>query len=396
LHDAAPKPVRNEPADTSFEESHGEPLAKVLDLETWMPGGDLLSAYGRLEREVDEALAQENDMRKSVRDVVFPRIAASDWAPKNAGVRKAKVSDLERIHRGLLFNGGVEACDGTSVVHDTIPLTITQIGVSLVSYNGSQGTWAHRLFRRDLRSRLADPVEEALAVLERRESREAVGSGADKMSELARRGIMAYAERAILKDKSTALWRMGHGSPAPYELLSNLWSSQSDRLRVALDLIDWYVNYKRFVFVPSEPRKRHLLTIGNALDPMEFAILQTLQPDIEHMIETGGYRDDSGVRPLMRQFCAEVAPHIVVGLYRVWKGSPPFLFYAHEDCADMAVRIAMADSMLQEHRGFPMLIDLADNICTSTFGPDTFKTSVEMAYSEAGEPFRYLSERTTR
>jgi hypothetical protein len=207
---------------------------------------------------------------------------------------------------------------------------------------------------------------------------------------------MAYAERAILKDKSTALWRMGHGSPAPYELLSNLWSSQSDRLRVALDLIDWYVNYKRFVFVPSEPRKRHLLTIGNALDPMEFAILQTLQPDIEHMIETGGYRDDSGVRPLMRQFCAEVAPHIVVGLYRVWKGSPPFLFYAHEDCADMAVRIAMADSMLQEHRGFPMLIDLADNICTSTFGPDTFKTSVEMAYSEAGEPFRYLSERTTR
>ena len=61
---------------------------------------------------------------------------------------------------------------------------------------------------------------------------------------------MAYAERAILKDKSTALWRMGHGSPAPYNCFRNLWSSKGDRLRVALDLIDWYVNYKRFVSCP--------------------------------------------------------------------------------------------------------------------------------------------------
>lgn len=380
----------------NFEAAHGEPLANVLNLDTWMPGEDLLSAYGRLEQEVAEAIAQENDVRKAVREKVFGRISTALGAPPNAGVYQAKRADLERIHKGLLFNGGVEACDGTSVVHDTIPLTITQIGVCLVAYNGRQGSWAHRLFRRDLRSRMADPVSEALAVLDRRQAREGQGIGADPLSELARRGIMAYAERAILKDKSTAQWRMGHGNPAPYELLTNLWSSKSERIREALDLIEWYAQYKRFVFVPSAPAKRHWLTIGHALKPMEFAILQTLQPEIERYIETGGYRTESGVRQEMVKFSKEVAPKFVVGLFRVWEGAPPYLFYAHVDNAEMAAHIAMADSMLQEHRGFPMLIDLADTVCGTVFGQDTFNSSVQLAYTDAGEPFRYQGERETR
>jgi hypothetical protein len=379
-----------------FEAAYGESLTDVLNLDSWSIGEDLLAAYALLEQEVLEALEREDEYRQTIREVVFSRISSAHGAPKNAGVYQATTKDLERVHKGMLFNGGVEGCDGTSVVHDTIPLTITQIGVCLVSYNGQQGAWAHRLFRRDLRARVDDPVEEVLSVLERRERREAQGQGGDQMSELARRGIMAYAERAILKDKSQANWRMGHGSPAPYELLTGLWSSQAYRIKISLDLIKWYVNFGRFVFVPSAPRRRHLLMIGNALNPLEFAIVHTLEPDIRRMIDQGGYREESGVRPLMEEFANEIAPRIVVGLYRVWEGAPPYLFYAHVDHAEMAAHIAMADSMLQEHRGFPMLIDLADTVCRTNFGADTLMGSVQLAYTEAGEPFRYLGERDTR
>lgn len=379
-----------------YETAFNEPFLNTLDLNTWMLGEDLAESYGRLEQEVADAVAQEDQHRKTIRDVVFSRIANAPGAPMNAGVYQAKRSDIERIHTGLLFNGGVEACDGTSIVHDTIPLTITQIGVCLVSYNGQQGSWAHRLYRRDLRTRIDDPVEEVLSVLERRERREAQGLGNESISDLARRGIMTYAERKILKEKSTATWRMGHGSPAPYELLTGLWSSQGERIQLSLDLIEWYVQYQRFVFVPSAPRKRHWLTIGNALNPMEFAIIQTLEPEIQNMIDSGGYRNESGVLPAMKRFCKEVAPQIVVGLYRVWEAAPPFLFYAHIDHAQMAAHIAMADSVLQEHRGFPMLIDLADTVCRSTFGADAFTVSVQTAYADAGQPFRYLGERETR
>ena len=198
-----------------FEDAYDEPLSRALDLGTWTLGEDLISTYARIEQEVASAVSEEARIRKSVREIVFGRLQSAPGAPNNAGVYQANRADIERVHVGLLFNGAVEACDGISIVHDTLPLTITQLGICLVSYNGEQGSWAHRLFRRDLRSRISDPVDEVLSVLERREKREAQGIGADRLSELARRGIMAYAERAVLREKSNAQWRMGHGSPAP-------------------------------------------------------------------------------------------------------------------------------------------------------------------------------------
>ena len=382
-----------------FEDAYDEKLSDTLDLDTWTLGEDVAAFLDRTEREIADAIERENAAIKYLRDVVFPQIRPSQDAPKdippNAGLYRARRNDLERVHRGMLFNGGVEACDGTRVVHDTLPLTITQIGVCLVSYNGQQGSWAHRLYRRDLRTKVSDPVEEIFELLHRREKRGAQGQEEDNDSKsiLAGRGIMAWAERAIMREKSNALWRMGHGHPAPYELLTNLWSSNIDSIRIPLELIQWYADYKRFVFVPSAPSKRHLLTIGNALRPMEFIIVQTIHREIEKLLR-GNYRGP--VLKAMEEFCGEVAPKIVVGLYRVWQGAPAHVFYAHVDNAEMAAHIAMADSVLQEYRGFPMLIDLADTVCRTTFGGAGFTSSVQMAYADAGEPFRYLGERETR
>lgn len=202
---------RVESAD--FEAAYGEPLSCTLDLSTWTQGVDVAALLDQAEQMVSEALEREAEYLPRIRDILFRELPTAPDAPLNAGVYRARRADLEKVHTGLLFNGGVEACDGTSVVHDTLPLTITQIGVCLVSYNGEQGSWAHRLYRRDLRAKLADPVEEVLAVLEQREKRGSQGQEEDSLSELARRGIMAYAERAILREKSNASWRMGARQP---------------------------------------------------------------------------------------------------------------------------------------------------------------------------------------
>ncbi|PYS93965.1 MAG: hypothetical protein DMF64_02970 [Acidobacteria bacterium] len=377
-----------------FEEAYEERLADTLNLATWTLGEDVAAFLDRTEQEIADAIARETAVAKYVREIIFPQIPTAPHAPKNAGRHEAQRSALEKVHRGLLFNGAVEACDGTRVTHDTLPLTITQIGVCLVSYNGQQGSWAHRLYRRDLRARLSDPVEEVLDLLHRRQKRGSQGQEeGEQISELAGRGIMTWAERAILRERSTALWRMGHGHPVPYELLTNLWSSSTASLSIPLELIEWYVAHKRFVFVPSAPSKRHWLTLGYALRPLEFLIVQTLEPEIEKLINTGHYRE---TRAMLKKFSREVASQIVVGLYRTSLGAPPFVFYAHVEQAEMAAHIAMADSLLQEHRGFPMLIDLADTVCRTTFGVDSFKSSVQMAYARAGTPFQYLGERETR
>jgi hypothetical protein len=309
---------------------------------------------------------------------------------------------LERVHRGLLFTGAVEACDGTSLVHDSLALTIAQIGVSLVSYRGDQGTWVQRLFRRDLRVNGLDPVSEAMSLLEKRHRRAAAeDNSSDRLSDLSRRGIMAYAERAILLRKSSAMWRMGHGNPVSLELLSGaglVIDGEMPLLRQSIAVWrELLAGHKKWVYVPSAPSNRLLLTLGNALYPLEYALVDTptrrLRDFVENNLPQSKYiypRDEA------RQFVEEVGPQLVIGVYRASGAAPPYMFYAHRDHAHEAAMIVMADSAMQEHRGFPMLIDLADAVCRSTFGLDTFSAAIREAYVEAGVPFRYLGEREMR
>lgn len=395
-------------AASDYEAGFGEPLERTLDLETWPTGEDPAAIYERIAAEVESAIAHETKARAEIRSKVFPQLGAYPGAPPNAGKHEASYNDLLRVHNGLLFNGGVEACDGTQQVHDTIPLTILQIGVCLVSYQGDQGTWVQRLFRRDLRAASDDPTAEMIELLERRQRRGGLNQSSrrDRLSDLMRRGIMAYGERAILLHRSDAQWRMGHGSPAPYELLTGSGSLDLmiEATKVIRELIE---QHQKFLFVASEPSDRVLLTIGQALRPLEFAIVGSLKERIERTVANGHYRgqvtvdrrwDGKEVSPQrwIENFRDEVAEQVVVGVYRATELAPAQMFYAHRDHADIAAHIALADSVLQAHRGFPLLIDLADNVCRGVFGAETLTGPVSAAYVGANAPWRYLSERATR
>jgi hypothetical protein len=377
-----------------FTAAYGEPLARTLDLATWRPGEDIAELYARLDREVAEALAQGDRTRDGVRRVVLPQIAGRAGAPRGAGLYQATARHLESQHQGLLFAGEVEACDGTMVPHETLALSITAIGVVLVSYRGDLGTWGHRLFRRDLRAASPDSLRDTLDLLNRRRRRTGVDAEdrRDTLSELGRRGIMAYAERAILLDRSTAAWRMGHGNPTPYELLTG--SGSMELLTRGLELLGRLIEYERWVFVPSAPADRALLTIGDALGPLEYAIVDTAQEAMRAIVDHGHYGKVYYDRAAA--FVAEYGPKIVRGVFRASEAAPPYLFYAHAERAHEAALLAMADAALQEHRGFPLLIDLADTVAGHTFSPGATLGLVRAAYADGGEPYRHLTERETR
>lgn len=384
-----------------FKAAFGESVENPLNIDTWHLGDDLAGMYSALEQEVAQAVEQEGRIRERVRSELFPYVFTHPQAPRQAGCYQVDTATLERIHRGLLFNGGVEACDGTSLVHDSLPITIAQIGVSLVSYQGNSGTWVHRLYRRDLRVGGLDPIAEAMALLDRRRKRDSTDaqSSRDKLSDFTRRGIMEYAERAILLHKSEALWRMGHGHPVPYELLTGgglVIDGDMPLLRYSMKMWrELLMQQKRWVFVTSAPSDRVWLTFGDALRPLEFALVGTPLQSMRD-IAAGNLPSGKGLKSEVQAFVEELGPQIVIGLYRASSQAPARLFYAHRDQACLAASIAMADSVLQEHRGFPLLIDLADAVCSSTFGSSTFRGFIQQAYTEAGTPFRYLGERETR
>jgi hypothetical protein len=185
---------------------------------------------------------------------------------------------------------------------------------------------------------------------------------------------------------------MGHGNPVPYELLTG--SGMKELLEKSLDLLTQLVEHRKFVFVPSSPSDRLTLTIGNALRPLEFAIVDTLEDSILRVAQTGHYWP--GMEKRVEAFSHAMGKQIVKGVFRSSDLAPAQMFYAHEEHAHEAALIAMGDSVLQDDRGFPMLIDLADTLCRATFGRESLVGSTQTAYAEAGEPFRYMTERQTR
>lgn len=375
----------------------GEEISTTLDLDTWQAGVDIGALYQRIQAEVGPAIALERRVQQTVRDRLFPMLRTAEDAPKEAGVHTAKVADLDEVHRKVLFSGELETCDGTTATHDTLLLTVTQIGICLVSYQGNELTLSQRLFRRDLRAVAKNPVEEVEALLERRRSRAAtdVNDRRDTMAELGRRGIMTYAERAALLGRSKAAWRMGHGNIAPYELLTG--SGNMKLLETGLEVLRELVAYKQFVFVPSAIKDRVLLTIGGALRPLEYAVISTAKTAMDRIVSNGHYEHtEKDYGALAADFVTDIGPQIVLGVYRVSAHSPATPFFAHADCVHYAAHIAMADSALQEHRGFPLSIDLADAACRAMFGADTFDDAVTAAYHLHGEPTRYFPERHTR
>lgn len=374
-------------------------LARTLDIDTWSNGPDWEAAVERLRDEIAAAVTREGEFERTMRDQLLHKLNARAGAPPEAGVYRAEPDEVASVHEGLLFCGRVEAVDGTALTHDTLPLGITQIGVAVVSYGGTAATFSQRLYRKEITSRNADPVDQVISVIDQRDGKAGIGQQ-DGPSELLRRAIMTYAERKILVDRSSADWRIGHGQPAPYELITGAGQvdKETDEMPVLTASVDvlrrMILDVQRFVFVASAPNERAVLTIGNALGPGEYVILNTLEDKIRKVVEKGKYNKIS--KKVADDFVAECGPKVLWGVYRASAQAPPYVFYAHRDRVHMAATVAIADSILRSARGFPMLIDVADVTCSSAFGSAGFYGLIYDAYSQAGAPFKYLGEREMR
>ena len=101
-----------------------------------------------------------------------------------------------------------------------------------------------------------DPVDDLLAVLQQRQRRAGLNQPdrRDGLSELAQRAVMSFAEMRVLAERATKPWRMGHGSPAPYQLLAGAGNPDVmiESVKVLRDLI---LGLRRFVF--SEGHSQH-------------------------------------------------------------------------------------------------------------------------------------------
>ncbi len=376
-----------------FTSLFGESLDSLLHPASWTPGVSLADTYARLEQETRLAVHRERRVAATIRAQLFPRIEANARAGPESGVYQATPAQISRVHNGLLLNGNVEACAGISMKHESIAMTFIQTGVCLVAYQGDQQAWSQRMFRRDYRADSSDRITEMLAVLDQRRPNRGGTTTADRCSRLARSGIQAYAERMFLTRHSSARWRMCEGMPAPFELISGagLLSTRKSEMTYPLMeagmalLREMLLQHRRFVFVPKQAHDGMLLTIGQALAPLEYAVIDTINDQIAAIEQTGHY--DNYQRQVIAHFRRDVGEVVIRGVFRASGMGPPQIFYAHRDHVHGAALIALADSVLQELRSYPILLDLARMVCATTFGIDSFAPQMRVAYTDAGAPY---------
>ncbi|MBZ4423224.1 hypothetical protein [Myxococcus sp. RHSTA-1-4] len=377
--------------DDEYREAFNEELSTTLDLDRWSTGLDLDSVMARFRREIANAVKKEGRLRAIVRNELFPRLQTRHASFPEAGIYRVTPEEVSLMHERLLFRGRVDAVSGSHTSHDSLPIGISQIGVAVVGYGGTSGAFSQRLFRKEMASQSANPIQEALDYINMRQNR--FKGRKDTLSRMACRGIRTYAERAALMNKSSAEWRMGVGNPCAHELLSG--SGYMSLLERSLVVLRRLVHeHKKFVFVSDALHDRGFLTMGFALDAGEYAVLETLQSDGEDVVEGWEYGDRS--KRLAWDFVKQSSPHVIKGLFRVSDHSPPRLFYAHREHIHTAACIAMADSILRPERAFPMLLDVAEMSCRSAFGEDGFLGLVHDAYAQADANLQYFSERGMR
>jgi hypothetical protein len=261
------------------------------------------------------------------------------------------------------------------------------------------------MFRHDLRQKGVS-LEELIQFLERRDKRDSSmrPPGSDRLGELVQKAILGYAERAILLRRSQAVWRMGHGNPITYELLTG--GNNLELMVLATGILrEMIEKHQKFVFIASEPRDVLLNTFGQALRPMEYAVMGTLDDRLRAWFHQDRFKigvstmlawDDDTIAPAdwLRRFVDRVASKVVVGLFRTTLMAPAQVFYAHEDHSEIAAHIAIADSMLQE-QGTPLLLKAANHQCNAVYG-DSLAALVEQGYVAAGAHHRFYSGRSHR
>lgn len=348
--------------DDDFLSAFGETLRDTLNLEKWDAGVEPQRMLARFREQISQSVNKEERVRHIVRTELFPRIAGAVGAPKGAGVYPASPERLNTIHEVLLFAGHVEAVNSMVVSHDSLPTSITQIGLAIVSYGGTSGVFSQRLFRKEMSAQL-EGLDAVLALVDQH-----------VMPKLARRHIRAYAERALLLDRAKAEWRIGYGNPFTHELLSG--SGYSSLLTESLKLLRrLLLEHPKFVFVSEALDDLGLMTLGNALNAGEYIVIDTLEKDSVRIVDRWEYEDD-GQREAFK-FVKDCGPEVLRGLFRASDYAPPYLFYAHREHVHIAAHVAMADSILRSERGFPMLLDVADVACRGAFGAEGFMGLVQ-------------------
>jgi hypothetical protein len=285
------------------------------------------------------------------------------------------LSDVEE----LLTSGQVIGIDGTIAKHKTISGTMAQIGVIAVNYLNEK--IQHSFFISE--AKFKEEISEITEYLYAHEP------GNQIFSNLVIRALLFYRERELgIKDKFANCYKLYHGPLLPFELMTGLGRLRA--LEITVTLLEQLIRNKKCFSIVSRSQNDAFLRLGIALNPGEYIMLRHTNvgreiQEKERFMREEKWREEELYR--INHFLSREASKIQVGIIKVARR--PYVFHAHRDYFDIAARIIARDAKFQHEKGFPLLIDYADSLCSTLFKSSDFNRIIE--YKLAGEN-EYFSE----
>jgi len=328
-----------------------------------------------------------DDVQKSMKeDIVMMEQIKDSKEFKACEVRDAWERKDEA--EDLLLDGKVIGIDGTISKYKFASGYRCQVGVVAVNYQQDTIKRSFYISAATLKSEPTDVRDK----MERRLSAN------EDLADFHLRALMMYREReAGLDPKFGDCYVMYHGQLLPFELRSGLGRLRG--LETTLDLLKRIVSSRRVMSVVSSHwSHQELWTLGTALKPGQYltyaesTVKNHLLNKQKFLDEPDKWRKDE--YELAKDFVNEYAGDIKIGAVKV--AHRPYIFYAHKDIFDLAAAIIARDSLFQKQKGFPLLIDYADNLATEYFSNSNYNNMIEWELAKNGGYLREAGERRMR
>jgi hypothetical protein len=286
----------------------------------------------------------------------------------------------------LLFTGQVTGIDGTVSRLRTLSGLRCQIGIVAVNYFNEKIRQSYFISEANLHA----DIKETIEILKRRESRNRV------LSDMIVRALMLYREREVaLRKEFCDGFRLLHGPLLPFELMTGLGRLRA--LEPTLGVLEKITADGKCFSVISSTTQDDYLTLGSALESGEYLADEAFSFGDE-MSTNENFMVEQKWRPAelgrMQKFLKECATNILIGVIKV--SQRPYVFHAHRDCFDLAAAIIARDALLQREKGFPLLIDYADTLCSEYFPPSDFTSMLTHKLAKDGSFLAEIPEQSMR
>lgn len=348
----------------------------LLNQKAWSTYDDYISeGITSYTKDLKQQINQGKSLKGKIREYI----------EKHFTINHISEKDLTR-EKELLSLGEVVGIDGTVAQHKTISGTMAQFGVIAVNYQNEK--MRHSCFVSE--TQIREEIKDVADYLYSHEPQNMI------LSNLVIRAILLYKEREVgLNDQFKNKFKIFHGPLLPFELLTGLGKLRA--LETTVHLCQKIINDRKSFSIVSRSQNNAFIRLGLSLNKFEYIELKHTNIGSEIMnnprfLPRDKWREDEFL--MVNDFLTKSASKIKIGLIRI--SERPYVFHAHEDFFDLAAKIIARDSMFQKEKGFPLLIDYADNLCSTFFKASDFNKIIEYQLAKEGEFLSEMSEETLR